>query len=130
MNGRVGKRQRRVAEAEVALTTHRLLLREEVRALAVDARAAVTPGRVVVGGLALGALTGLAAGGRSSSKDKEAVAKPGALQSLTSAVRLVSMLMPMLTPILGMVQGHRSGSADPAASATGAAGAASETPSP
>lgn len=102
---RVGKRKRRVAAAEAALIAHRRMLREEVRALAVDARAAATPGRIVLGGLALGTLAGLLTGGRRQpAASPPPAAGAGAIASLTGMVRLASAMMPMLTPLMGMFQ--------------------------
>lgn len=105
MSSRVGKRKRRVAEAEAALVNHRLALREQLHVLAGDARAAATPGRIVVGGFALGALVGLVTGRKRNQPGTQTAAKPGMLQSLTGMVRLVSMLMPMLGPLMTLAQG-------------------------
>lgn len=122
MNSRVGKRQRRVAEAEAALVLHRLALGEQVQVLAGDARAAATPGRVVFGGFALGALVGLLTGRRRRGVDAAAAPRSGMLQSLSGVVRMVSMLMPMLGPLMAMTQGVAPGQATPPPAEPGAAG--------
>lgn len=112
MNSRVGKRRRRVTEAEAALVEHRLALRDQFQVLARDGRAAATPGRIVVGGLATGALVGLLTGRRKvASGPPQAAAKAGMLGSLIGMVRLVSMLMPMLGPLMTMAQGATAGPA-------------------
>lgn len=119
MTTRVGKRRRRVAEAEAALVTHRQALRVQWHSLAADARTAATPGRIVVGGLAIGALTGLLTGRRARARQADAASAPtpGLVQSLTGMFRLASLVMPLLGPLLAMVQGSATGPEAPAPAA-------------
>lgn len=117
MTTRVGKRRRRVAEAEAALVTHRQALRVQWQSLAADARTAATPGRIVVGGFAIGALVGLLTGQRTRARRADAAPSPGLVQSLTGVFRLASLVMPVLGPLLAMVQGSATGPEPPAPAA-------------
>jgi hypothetical protein len=114
MSSRVGKRRRRVTEAEVELVLERSALREQLQLLVGDARAAATPGRIVGGGFAMGALVGLLTGRRRHDPSAQATPRPGMLQSLTRVVRLVSLAMPMIAPLIAMAQGTAPGQTAPA----------------
>ena len=102
MSSRIGKRRRRVAVSESVLVSHRSALGRELETLAADLKTAATPGRIVLGGVALGAVVGLLTGGGKRKKaEKDSSGKPGTLKSLVSVVRLASWLVPMLSSFTG-----------------------------
>lgn len=132
MTTRLRKRRRRVAEAEAALINHRHALGEQVLALADDARRAATPGRIVLGGVVAGALVGLLASrGRSAPRTRTTPA-PGLMHSLTGMIRLASMVMPMLGPLIAMAQGTHASAVPPDGDepATGAGPPTQDAPRP